>query len=147
MSFINVWDLTRNTLRQIWNLKLLSFILKYFTYSTETEVIYKSTLLYPEILSYFAHLLIANILKTHQFSSVAQSCLTLWPHELQHARPPCPSLTPRVYPNSCPMSQWCHPAISSFVIPFSSCPQSLPTSGSFQWVSSSQVAKVLEFQL
>ena len=52
-------------------------------------------------------------------------------HESQHARPPCPSPTPGVYPNSCPSSQWCHPAISSSVVPFSSCPQSLPASGSF----------------
>ena len=55
----------------------------------------------------------------------------LWPHELQHARPPCPSPTPRVHPNSCPSSRWCHPAISTSVIPFSSCPQSLPASESF----------------
>ena len=57
---------------------------------------------------------------------------SLWPHEPQHARPPCPSPTPGVYPNSCPLNQWCHPAISSSVIPFSSCPQSFPASGSFQ---------------
>ena len=56
---------------------------------------------------------------------------SLQPHESQHARPPCPSPTPGVYPNSCPSSRWCHPAISSSVVPFSSCPQSLPTSGSF----------------
>ena len=56
---------------------------------------------------------------------------SLWPHELQHARPPCPSPTPRVHPNSCPSSRWCHPAISSSVIPFSSCTQSLPASESF----------------
>ena len=56
---------------------------------------------------------------------------SLWPHELQHARPPCPSPTPGVYPNSCPSSWWCDPAISSSVVPFSSCPQSLPVSGSF----------------
>ena len=56
---------------------------------------------------------------------------SLQPHELQHARPPCPSSTPRVYSNSCPWSQWCHPAISSSVISFSSCPQSLPASGYF----------------
>ena len=55
---------------------------------------------------------------------------SLWPHELQHARPPCPSPTPRVYPNSCSLSQWCHPVISSSVIPFYSCPQSFPASGS-----------------
>ena len=56
---------------------------------------------------------------------------SLWPHESQHTRPPCPSPTPKVYSNSCPSSRWCHPTISSSVIPFSSCPQSLPTSGSF----------------
>ena len=53
------------------------------------------------------------------------------PHESQHARSPCPSPTLRVHSNSCPLSWWCHPAISSSVIPFSSCPQSLPASGSF----------------
>ena len=57
---------------------------------------------------------------------------SLRPHEPQHARPPCPSSTPGVYPNSCPLSWWCHPAISSSVIVFSSCPQSFPASGSFQ---------------
>ena len=57
---------------------------------------------------------------------------SLWPHESQHARPPCPSLTPGVHSNSCPSSRWCHPAISSSVVPFSFCPQSLPASGSFQ---------------
>ena len=56
---------------------------------------------------------------------------SLWPHESQHTRPPCPSLTPRVYSNSCPSSRWCHPAISSSVIPVSSCPQPLPASDSF----------------
>ena len=55
----------------------------------------------------------------------------LWPHGLQHARPPCPSPTPRVHPNPCPLSGWCHPTISSSVVPFSSCPQSFPASGSF----------------
>ena len=57
---------------------------------------------------------------------------SLWPHELQHTRPPCPLPTPRVYPNSHPLSQWCHPAISSSVVASSSCLQSFPTSGSFQ---------------
>ena len=63
-----------------------------------------------------------------QFSSVSQSCLTLRPHESQHAGPPCPSPTPGVHS---PSSQWCHPTISSSVVPFSSCPQSLPASESF----------------
>ena len=53
------------------------------------------------------------------------------PHESQYARPPCPSQTPTVHSNSCPSSQWCHPAIPSSVVPFFSCPQSLPASGSF----------------
>ena len=57
---------------------------------------------------------------------------SLWPHGLLHARPLCPSPTPRVYSNSCPLSWWCHQTISSSFIPFSSCPQSLPASGSFQ---------------
>ena len=56
---------------------------------------------------------------------------SLRPHELQHARSPCPSPTPVVYSNKCPLSRWCNPTISSFVIPFSSCPQSLPASGPF----------------
>ena len=73
---------------------------------------------------------------------------SLWPHRLQHTRPPCPSPTPGVYSDSCPLSSWCHPTISSSVIPFSSCPQSFPASRSFQWVSSlHQVAKIFEFQL
>ena len=56
---------------------------------------------------------------------------SLQPHESQHARPPCPSPTPGGHSNSCPLSRWCHPAISSSVVPFSSCPQSLPASESF----------------
>ena len=67
-----------------------------------------------------------------QFSSVAQSCPTLWPHRLQHTRLPCPSPFPGACSNSCPLSWWCHPTISSSVIPFSSCPKSFPASGSFQ---------------
>ena len=85
-------------------------------------------------------------------SSVHFSCSvvsdSLRPHELQHARPPCPSPIPRVHPNPCPLSRWCHPTISSSVVPP---PPALNLSQSqslFRWVSSShQVAKVLEFQL
>ena len=69
------------------------------------------------------------------FGSVQFSCSvmydSLWPRELQHARPPCPSPTPGINPNSCPSSRWCHPAISSSFVPFSSCLQSFPASGSF----------------
>ena len=84
-----------------------------------------------------------------QFSSFAQSCPTLWPHESQNARRPlCPPPTPGVHSDSCPSSWWCHPAISSSVIPFSSCPNPSQYQGLFQWVNSlHEVAKVLEFQL
>ena len=65
------------------------------------------------------------------FSSVQSlSHVWLWPHEPQHTRPPCPSPTPGVHPNPCPLCWWCHPTISSSVVPFSSCPQSFPASGS-----------------
>ena len=72
---------------------------------------------------------------------------SLWLHELQHVRPHCPSPTPGVHSNSCPSSRWSHPAISSSVIPFSSCLQSLPQHQSlFQWVNSSHdVAKYWSF--
>ena len=73
---------------------------------------------------------------------------SLWPHGLQHTRLPHPSPTPRACSNSCPLSRWCPPTISSSIVPFSSRLQSFPASGSFQWVSSShQVAEVLELKL
>ena len=74
-------------------------------------------------------------LNVNQFSSVQFSLSvmpnSLRPHEPQHTRPPCPSPTPGVHPNPLPSSRWCHPTISSSVVPFSSCPQSFPASGSF----------------
>ena len=73
------------------------------------------------------NLLISSVQFSH--SVVSDS---LQPHEPQHARPPCPSPTPGVHPNPCPLCRWCHPTISSSLIPFSSCPQSFPASGSFQ---------------
>ena len=73
---------------------------------------------------------------------------SLQPHELQHARPPCPSPTPGVHSNSRPRSWWCHPAISSSVLPSSPAPNPSQQKSLFQWVNSShEVAKVLEFQL
>ena len=79
---------------------------------------------------------VSTVVTTPQFSSVQFSCSvvcdSLRPHELQHSRPLCPSPTPRAYTKSCPLSHWCHPTISSSVVPFSSCPQSFPASGSFQ---------------
>ena len=82
---------------------------------------------YYLILSHMIHYIISSV----QFSRSVVSDF-LRPHEPHHARPPCPSPTLGVYPNPCPLSQWCHPTISSSVIPFSSCPQSFPASGSFQ---------------
>ena len=87
-----------------------------------------------------------------KFSSVQFSFTfmsdSLWPHELQHARPSYPSPTPRFYPNSCPLSRWCHPAISSSVSPSPPALNPSQYQGLFQWVNSShEVAKVLEFQL
>ena len=75
---------------------------------------------------------VINFILHSSSSSVAQLCPTLPPGELQHTRPACPSPAPRVHPNPCPLSWWCHPTISSSVIPFSTCPQSFPASGSFQ---------------
>ena len=75
-----------------------------------------------------------GVISIHQYLllfSVAKSCLTLRPHELQQARLSCPSLSPGVCSNSCPLTQWCHPTISSSVTPFSFCLQSFPESGSF----------------
>ena len=86
-------------------------------------------------------------LSSVQFSQSVMSD-SLQPHGLQHARPPCPTPTAGVHPNSCPLSRWCHPTISASVIPFSSCSQSFQHHGLFKWVSSShEVAKTLEFQL
>ena len=87
---------------------------------------------YSHLFKNFPQFIVIHTVKGFQFSLVTQSCLTLRPYELQHTRPPCPSPTPGVYPNSYPLSQWCHPTISSSVILFSSCPQSFPASGSFQ---------------
>ena len=78
-------------------------------------------------------LLISILYRWSRFPYFSVLSNSLWPHGLQHAMPPCPSPTSGVYSNPCPLSQWCHPTISSSVIPFSSsCPQSFPASGSFQ---------------
>ena len=83
-----------------------------------------------------------------QFSSVAQSCLTMRAHESQHARPRCPSPAPRVHSDSRPSSQWCHPAISSSSSPSPPAPNPSQHQSLFQWVNPlHEVAKVLEFQL
>ena len=84
----------------------------------------------------FGPMKIPAVHQCKRFSSVQSLSRVrlLWPCELQHARPPCPPPTPGAHPNSCPLSQWCHPTISSSVIPFSSCPQSFQASGSFPMI-------------
>ena len=97
----------------------------------------------PTTIFYFIYKITVNIilkiwirLYFSWVSSVQFSCSvmsdSLWPHEPQHARPPCPSPTPGVHPNPYPLTWWCHPTTSSSIVPFSSCPQSFPASGSFQ---------------
>ena len=79
-----------------------------------------------------SHTFISSCKMVNQFSSAAQSCFnSQQPHGLQHARLPCPLPTPRACSNSCSSSRWCHPTISSSVVPFSSCLKSFPASGSF----------------
>ena len=93
-----------------------------------------SDIMFIELVMLSNHLILCRplLLLFFQFSSVAQLCLkTLWPHGLQHARLPCSSPTPGACSHSCPWSWWCHPTISSSVIPFSSCLQSFPAWGSF----------------
>ena len=102
-----------------------------------------TTSLYLEVMECFLLAVITSVQFSHSVMSDS-----LWPHGLQHARLSCPSPTPGACSNSCSLSWWYHPIISSSVDPFSSCLQSFPASGSFLWVSSShQVAEVLELQL
>ena len=114
-----------------WNtvIHTLSFCLHSWVgiYQYEAETFSSKPLGYPEVLFQIRGLKIAQSVR---FSHSAMSN-SLWPHEWQHARPPCPSPTPGAYPNSFPLSQWCHLTISSSVVPFS-CPQSSSASGSFQ---------------
>ena len=90
------------------------------------------SVLYPRMKSRVAHYIYLPYLLSVRSDQISRSVVSdsLRLHELQHTRPPCPSPTPRVQSNSCPSSRWCHPAISSSVVPFS-CPQSLPAPGSF----------------
>ena len=108
-------------------MQMISKMIQFLLYRTSVE---------PVMLKQVVLFIMASWLLSVQFSAVQFSCSvmsdSLWPHGLQHARPPYPSSTPRVYSNWCPLSWWCHPTISSFVIPFSSLLQSFPASVSFQ---------------
>ena len=87
-------------------------------------------ILYSDAEFQYVHCLSVSSISSVQFSRSVVSD-SLWPHEPQHTRPPCPSPTPGVYSNSCPSSRWCHPTILCSVVPFSSCLHSSPSSGSF----------------
>ena len=104
-------------------LSLFHFLPSFFNFSTTVKIL-KCNKDYTVIKS-----ILLNLVSVQFSRSVVSNSLR--PHESQHARPPCPSPTPRVHSDSRPSSRWCHPAISSSVIPFSSCPQSLPASESF----------------
>ena len=106
---------TSTTWESRWPLKIPNNCINF-----KSKVIYHQ---FKKILSKTSHFI------QFSYSVVSDSLL---PHGLQHARPPCPSPTPGLYSNSCPLSQRCHPTISSSVVPFCSCPQSFPESGSFQ---------------
>ena len=124
-----------------------SFTVLWTAYSSIFTSFYYAVWSFLIILSEFFVYLGTSLWLGVQFSCSAVSD-SLQPHGLQHARPPCPSPTPRACSNSCPSSWWCHPSISSSVIPFSSCLQSFPASGSFPMSQSShQVAKILKFHL
>ena len=103
---------------------LLFFIIPPSGQVNKPEVTY-----YPSHSQFSAHPVLKSFSPVQFSRSVVSDSLR--PYELQQARPPCPSPTPRVYSSSCPLSRWCHPALSSSVVPFSSCPQFLPASGSF----------------
>ena len=108
-------------------MQMISKMIQFLLYGISVE---------PVMLKQVVLFIVASWLLSVQFSAVQFSCSvmsdSLWPHGLQHARPPYPSSTPRVYSNWCPLSRWCHPTISSFVVPFSSHLQSFPASVSFQ---------------
>ena len=100
------------------------------------------TYIYKHIHTHAFRLLDFRLFSSVQFSHSVMSD-SLQPHELQHPRPPCPPQIPRVYSSSCPSSWWCHPAVSSSVVPFSSCPQSLPASGSFLIIRLLQILSIV----
>ena len=114
--------LSRNGFQFFWNLEVR------FTFSESQISLISCPTSFLTYLFFFYETLFFPDSVQFSRSVVSNS---LWPHELQHTRPPCLSPTPGVHPNPCPLSQWCHPIISSSVVPFSSCPRSLPASESF----------------
>ena len=136
------WDLKESDMTEWLTLTFFSYLTQFTSCCSWINYIISESRLPEGIV--FRRLL--GGLSSLQFSCSVMSD-SLWPHRLQHARLPCPSLTSRGCSKACPLSRWCHPTISSSVVPFSFYRQSLPASGSFPRVSPShQVAKVSEFQ-
>ena len=137
-SLVVVLQISSCELRAIWDLSSLTRDRTHIPLTVRWSLNRWNTREVPSSYFYFwwnpiGQLKTSFITKIH-ISSVQLLVVSdsLWPHEWQHTRPPCPSPTPRANPNSCPLSQWCHPTISSSVIPSSSCLESFPASGSFQ---------------
>ena len=126
LHYENTWRIDQETFFRNYNgndyqkLRVKSTLMFYFL--TRSVILWKQG-------SCSLSLVLLTVTSSFQFSCSVVSN-SLWPRGLQHARPPCQSLTPGVYPNSCPLSRWCHPTISSSVVPFS-CLQSFQASGSF----------------
>ena len=128
---------------KLGSLETLAHSVGYVPSLPQCHHIASDSFIFPFLLEYTWFAMLCSILGVQQSESVLYTYISsvqfsssvvsdsLWPHESQHARPPCPLPTPRVYSNSRPLSRWCHPAISSSVVPFSSCPQSLPASEFF----------------
>ena len=134
------WEATK---RPIWFMKSfaqINYCTKFNLLKTIKKKIKECLLFWDNAVAlgnsiYFRNIYVCLYVKNKHLSvQFSHSVLSdsLRPDEPQHSRPPCPSPTPRVQPNPCPSSRWCHPTVSSSVIPFSSCPQSFPVSGSFR---------------
>ena len=136
LNFITQFEFSCTMLGR--SLKLISNFWQWIMFHLYIEIIFHLYFTHTQKNIIFSncqcpHTFIVDLAYVQVFSSVQpRNHISLPSHEKQHARPPCPSPTPRVHPNPCPLRQWCHPAISSSVVPFSSCPQSFPASGSLQ---------------
>ena len=119
----------------LWGRPPLQWLLQKYDMVGATEYLFTAFPFFLALWLEFFFLLSPSLFSFCAFTSVQFSCSVVSdssrPHELQHARPPCPSPTPGIHSNSCPSSWWCHPAISSSVVPFSSCPWPFQASGSF----------------
>ena len=125
------YNLFQSKLNKPGSLNLTFYLVTALSFQLHSPLFASALLPYSVISFLYCLAYVCSYTYRYKFSSVQFSHSVMWPHESQHARPPCPSPTPGVHSDSSPSRQWCHPAISSSVDPFSSYPQSLPASGSF----------------